>query len=66
MTGHDELLPFLTPIPSLMDGEGKEWDTRDPLDLLSRQERDQLRADLDEIAACQRRAMAAAHSYWLH
>lgn len=56
MDERHELLPHLTPIPDLLD----DWDGRDPMDLLSREERDQLRADLDEIAACRRRALASA------
>jgi hypothetical protein len=32
MSGRDELLPYLAPISGLMDGDGCEWDCRDPLD----------------------------------
>jgi hypothetical protein len=56
MSGRDELLPYLTPIPSLLD----DWDGQDPYDLFSREQREQILAKLDEIAACRRRALAAA------
>lgn len=55
-----ELLPYLTPISGLMDGDGCEWDYRDPLDLLSREEREELRRKLDEYDKHQARARVAA------
>lgn len=56
----DELLPYLTPISELMDGDGCEWDYRDPLDLLSREEREALRQQLKEMDDCRDRAMFSA------
>jgi hypothetical protein len=59
----DELLPHLTPISGLMDGDGGEWDAHDPLDLLSREEREELREHLAEYDRHQARARVAAQSY---
>jgi hypothetical protein len=66
MSGREELLPYLVPISGLMDGDGCEWDCRDPLDLLSREEREALREQLREIDHCRVRALAAAHTIPLH
>jgi hypothetical protein len=66
MSERDELLPFLTPISGLMDGDGCEWDCRDPLDLLSREEREALWAQLEEISDCQDRALFNARFTYLH
>jgi hypothetical protein len=65
MSGRDELLPYLVPISGLMDGDGCEWDCRDPLDLLSREEREALRRQLEEMNHARVRALAAAHTMWL-
>jgi hypothetical protein len=56
----DDLLPYLTPISGLMDGDGCEWDARDPLDLLSCEEREALREQLREYDRCMARARASA------
>jgi hypothetical protein len=66
MSGRDELLPYLVPISGLMDGDGCEWDCRDPLDLLSREERKALREQLREYDRHQVRARAAAHTIPLY
>jgi hypothetical protein len=63
MARRDELLPYLVPISGLMDGDGCEWDCRDPLDLLSREERESLREQLREYDCCMARALVAAQSY---
>lgn len=65
MSGRDELLPFLVPISGLLDGDGCEWDARDPLDLLSREARQALVDQLAEMDRAQVRARAGAHTYWL-
>jgi hypothetical protein len=54
------------PLSPPMDGDGCEWDCRDPLDLLSREDHDALREQLREYARCRARALAAAHTMWLY
>jgi hypothetical protein len=63
---NQNILPYLTPISGLMDGDGCEWDARDPLDLLSREEREELLQYLAEYDRHQARARVAAQSYPLH
>ena len=61
-TPMDELLPFLTPIPSLLE----VWDGQDPYDLFSPEERERILAYGREVDACQQRAWVAARSMPLH
>ena len=66
MSGRDELPPYRTPISGLMDGDGCEWDCRDPLDLLSREEREALRQQLEDMDRARIRALAWAQTAWLY
>jgi hypothetical protein len=57
----DRLLPDLVPISGLMDGDGAEWDQRDPMDLLPREERERILAWCKEYDRCMARALVEAH-----
>jgi len=62
----DSVLPYLTPISGLIDGDGNEWDQRNPMDLLPCEERARIVAWFKEYDRCMARALVAAQHMVLY